>query len=197
VYYRNNKDEITSHEPEPMWRIQLVSEMDNLTGFTDNGTIYLRRSGSDAATRVHEALHVLSDHLTGHAWRKRLGMVMEEAAAEYLTAKICAEFDLRRELNGYYNNVKLLEAIMKFGKVSDAMLLEAYLGGTVGPVIAAIKRISGEEGLNVLLTVKDRTAYDTYNAWAAGCRRGTCASSPDRPASGAPWRSNQTAEVQK
>lgn len=161
-----NAQVIREEGGEALSRVIPVSEVDNVDGFQSGKTIFLRPD-SDMSTRVHEALHLMSRELTDSRWKARLGCVLEESAAEYICGLVCKEMDIAFKLDGYYNNVVLLQTIMKAGELTDQMIVDAYLGGRTKPVEEAIVRISGAAGLAILVKSKEKLCYDTYNSWVA------------------------------
>jgi hypothetical protein len=165
-FHARNKDLFSTQDA--FWRALIADHVDNVEGFQSNGQIYIRRSVKrPLSTCVHEAFHLLADANCGGAWRRDLGMPLDEGVTEYLCRLLCTEQKIDYKLDGYHNNVLLLETIMEKGNITDADLLNAYLGGQTKPVIEAIRKISGEEGLAVLRRGKDQECYDTYYAWVA------------------------------
>ncbi len=96
----------------------------NVNAYADGREIHANEHRGEAATTVHESMHLFSDD----SWIDTVGFNGNEGATEYFTKKLCAENSLARG-NFYpkqYASVKKLA-----DKVGETTLADAFFDGQI------------------------------------------------------------------
>jgi hypothetical protein len=121
-----------------------------VNAFRDGNEIHVHQDRGEAATTIHESIHLFSDD----AFRAKFGFAGNEGATEFWTKKLCAENKLTRG-DFYPNEYKSVKKLAD--KVGEDALAAAYFQGKVAELEAAIDA---------------KTAAGTAAKWEAAIRTG-------------------------
>lgn len=121
-----------------------------VNAFRDGTEIHVHQDRGEAATTIHESIHLFSDD----AFKTNLGFNANEGATELWTKKLCAEQKITRG-NFYPNEHKSVKKLAD--KVGEDVLAAAYFQGKVAELEAAIDA---------------KTAAGTAAKWKAAIKTG-------------------------
>ncbi len=120
---------------------QGASDRESISGFTQNGVIYLNADKGDAGTLVHEGIHQHApDDFVGN-----FGNKLNEGVTEYFARKVCARLGILRK--SYLDELSVATAFI--GAVGEPLVASAYFQGLVGALTdALVARWSRQGGLD-------------------------------------------------
>jgi hypothetical protein len=124
----------------------MVTEVDTVLGFCDRKQMVLRDRGSDVPAGIHEAMHMLANRM----WCNEFNNCLDEGVTEYFSRLVCSQRYPNHQPKHYETNFKLVTTMLHAGRLGQDDLVRAYFVGDVLPVQAAIKELSGGEGLRLL-----------------------------------------------
>jgi hypothetical protein len=108
----------------------------NVNAFADGREIHANEHRGEAATTVHESMHLFSDD----RWLNAVGFNANEGATEYFTKKLCAENHLTR--GNFY--AKQYASVKKLAdKVGEKALADAFYDAKISELK---DKVDGTEG---------------------------------------------------
>ncbi|MES2937672.1 MAG: hypothetical protein V4864_08310 [Pseudomonadota bacterium] len=110
---------------------QGASDRESISGFTQNGVVYLNADKGDAGTLIHEGIHQHApDDFVG-----AFGNKLNEGVTEYFARKVCARLGIPRK--SYADEVSVATAFI--AKVGEPLVASAYFQGLVGTLTDALQ----------------------------------------------------------
>jgi hypothetical protein len=152
------------------WARVALAHVDTVYGCHHNGSVYLRNNEAQLSDCVHEVMHLLSWQRTKSAWLNAFGRLLEEAAAEMTSHIVCEAAGITQRPEIYSAHVAVLKMIMDHGGLSQVDLINAYFDDRVEPVRAAILKVAGDAGLQILRDYKGGDILETTRPWIVACQ---------------------------
>jgi hypothetical protein len=112
----------------------------NVNAYQEGKEIHVHEGRGEAATTIHESMH-LFEHDT---WSPKVGFNVNEGATELWTKKLCAELRLTRGTFYPDQHAAVKKLVDWLG--SDTALANAYFGGKLAELEAAVDKKAGESG---------------------------------------------------
>ena len=129
----------------------------NVNAYQDGKEIHVNEERGEAATTVHESMHLFTDA----GWDAKAGFNLNEGATEYFTKKLCVELKLTR--GDYYADQ--YAAVKKLADhVGDTVLAEAYFHGKWAELLAAFDKKGTAGDFQKWLDFMDASKYTEAKA---------------------------------
>jgi hypothetical protein len=114
-------------EAEATARAEIVN------AFEDKGEIHVHENRGEAATTVHESMHLFADA----SWERKAGKNANEGTTEFFTKKLCAEITLSR---GAFYPSEYASVQKLVGVATEDVLAAAYFQGKLTELEAAVDK---------------------------------------------------------
>jgi hypothetical protein len=112
---------------------EATARAENVNAFQDKGEIHVHEARGEAATTVHESMHLFSEV----SWQTKVGFNANEGATEFFTKKLCAEIKLAR---GAYYASEHTSVLKLVGAANENLLADAYFKGKLTELEAAVDK---------------------------------------------------------
>jgi hypothetical protein len=116
---------------------EATARAENVNAFQDKGEIHVHEARGEAATTVHESMHLFSEQA---AWTNKVGYNVNEGTTEFFTKKLCAEIKLAR---GSFYPSQHTSVVKLVGASSENLLADAYFKGKLTELEAAVDASKG------------------------------------------------------
>jgi hypothetical protein len=112
-----------------------------VNAFQDGTEIHVNEERGEAATTVHESMHLFTDVTV----KGKVGFNVNEGATEYFTKKLCAEQSPAIPRGEFYvDQHKSVKKLVDY--VGEATVAEAYFHGKLAELEAAVDKKAGASG---------------------------------------------------
>lgn len=120
-----------AHYGDDTWKTKKV---DNLNGFVDkHGKVWVHRDRGNPATMIHEGIHKYSDQTL-----VKQSQPLNESMTEYFTRLVAGKEKMAKGRRNYQENYESAKALADL--VGNKALCDAYFGGNIGPLKAAVDK---------------------------------------------------------
>jgi hypothetical protein len=115
---------------------EATARAENVNAFRDGSEIHVHEARGEAATTVHESIHLFSED----SFKAKVGYNANEGTTEFFTKKLCAEIKLTR---GAFYSSEHTSVLKLVGASNENLLADAYFKGKLAELEAAVDKAKG------------------------------------------------------
>lgn len=136
---------------------EATARAENVNAFRDGSEIHVHENRGEAATTVHESIHLFSED----SFKAKVGYNANEGTTEFFTKKLCAELKLTRGASYPSQYASILKLV---GAANENLLADAYFKGKLAELEAAVDKAKGAGTFGKWLAFMNASKYAEADA---------------------------------